>query len=184
MTAQPTAALMTADQLIAMPRDGARQELVEGVLHEMPPPGFEHGQVSIRVASLLSAFVRPRGLGVVTGETGFRLAADPDTVRAPDAAFVAADRLPPRDQRRGYLRLAPDLAVEVLSPDDRPRAVAAKTRAWLAAGVRILWVIDPVARRVTVHAPGQPAVEAGPGDALDGGEALPGFVLPVGDLFD
>lgn len=150
----------------------------------MPPPGFEHGQVSIRVASLLSAFVRPRGLGAVTGEAGFQLAADPDTVRAPDAAFVAADRLPPRDQRRGYLRLAPDLAVEVLSPDDRPRAAAAKTRAWLAAGVRILWVIDPVARRATVHAPGQPAVEVGPGGALDGGDALPGFVLPVSDLFD
>jgi Uma2 family endonuclease len=174
----------TAADLLAMPDDGWRYELIEGVLHRMSPAGFEHGEIGSTFVRHLGNFVVPRDLGrVVTGETGFFLSRDPETVVAPDAAFVRADRLPPRAERRGYLDLVPDLVVEVVSPNDRPTEVEDKVARYLAAGARLVWVTYPRRRLVRVHAPGRAPQDLSEGDALDGEDVLPGFRLPVDDIF-
>lgn len=172
--------ITTAEELLHA-QDIGRCELVRGALHMMIPPGAEHGRIAMSLAREISVHVKARALGTVyAAETGFLLARDPDTVRAPDVAFVRADRPPPP---RGYYPGAPDLAVEVLSPDDRPGYMREKVREWLDAGARAVWVVDPQRRTVSVHeADAKPHVltEA---DTLRGGIALPGFVLPVREIF-
>ncbi len=175
---------MTAQALLERGDDGQRWELVEGELIELVPAGFEHGQVSMRLGSRLDAYVEQTGVGVVVAaETGFHLARDPDTVRAPDVAFVAADRLPPRAVRQRFLDLAPDLVVEVVSPGDRPGEVAAKVRTWLVAGCRLAWVVYGVSGEVAVHTPDGAVVRLSTDDVLNGGDVLPGFRLAVADIF-
>jgi Uma2 family endonuclease len=149
----------------------------------MSPAGFQHGHLGAKLAQILLNFAEPRGLGAVTGsETGFLIARDPDTVRAPDAAFVRAERLPPADPR-GFFPGAPDLAVEVLSPSDRASEVSAKVRDWLEAGAGAVWVIDPENETVTVYrTPGEAAI-LGISDTLPGGDVLPGFAVPVREIF-
>lgn len=149
-------ALVTADDLFCMGEDD-RYELVEGVLVPMsPPPGFRHGETVLNVTFPVTGFVRAHRLGRTTGaETGYRLRRDPDTVRAPAFAFVARGRITPEMDQSRYLDLAPDLVVEVISPSDSRRAVATKVREYLDAGVRLVWVVDPQARTVTVHYPGR-----------------------------
>lgn len=185
MSAQPQAlAPVTAAALLALGDDGRRWELVEGEWRALAPAGFEHGRVSMRVGSRLDAHVEKTGAGVVVAaETGFRIAADPDTVRGPDVAFVAGERLPPRDLQRRFLDLAPDLVVEVVSPGDRPTEVAKKVRAWLVAGCRLAWVVSGSSREVAAHTLDGMVVHLGEGDVLDGGDVLPGFRLPVADIF-
>lgn len=142
--------ITTADELFQASGLG-RCELVRGELFMMSPAGFEHGQIAGLLCLRLGQYVENRALGTVTGaETGFLISRSPDTVRAPDVAFIRAERLPSAPIR-GFFPGAPDLAVEVLSPNDVPREVAAKTREWLDAGCRAVWVIDPLARTVTVH---------------------------------
>lgn len=174
---------MTAEELLTMPDDGMRHELVRGELTTMAPAGWEHGVVSARVVELLSSFVRAKGLGVVlTTDTGFTIEREPDTVRAPDAAFVRADRVPAPEDRRGFAELAPDLVVEVVSPNDRWTEVTDKALMWLDAGVRLVWVVDPAKRLVVVHR--ERGDDRLRGDAvLDGEDVLPGFRLPLADLF-
>ena len=187
MSAQPAAkaGLVTADELMELPDDGQRYELVEGRLRAMSPAGFDHGGVAVRIGGRLDEFVRGRRLGRVVGaETGFRLSRDPDTVRAPDAAFVAADRLPPRDEQHRFLELAPDLAVEVVSPTDRAGEVTEKAFAWLAAGVSLVWVVYPAQRLVAVYSPDGSVTHRRVGEEVDGGAVLPGFRLPVDEIFD
>ena len=151
--------IATADDLLAA-GDIGRCELVRGELLMMSPAGFEHGVITQRIAAFLhgyvSGYVSGRRLGVVTAaETGFVLARSPDTVRAPDVAFVAESRLP-HGRTVGYFEGAPDLAIEVLSPSDI-RDEAARARAngkisdWLAAGCVEVWSVDPASRTVTVH---------------------------------
>lgn len=115
---------------------------------------------------------------------GFRLRRHPDTVRAPDAAFIAQDRLPAGRRHRGYFEGAPDLTVEVVSPEDRPAEVRAKVREWLEAGARLVWVLWPETRTVSVYPAHGDARDLGEADSLDGGDVLPGFSCRVGDLFD
>src|SRR5439155_452133 len=125
--------------------------LVKGVLIVKEPAGYRHGAVAARLAKVLMDYADAQELGqVVAAETGFTLATDPDTVRAPDAAFVRRERLPDPPPA-GFARLAPDLVVEVLSPDDRPGEVLAKVADWLSAGTRLGWVVDPAGRRARVH---------------------------------
>ena len=175
--------LTTAEALLQMPRDGVRRELVDGELRTMAPAGYVHGRVAVRVAHLLMKFVEQERLGDVLGaETGFRLSRDPDTVRAPDAAFVAAARIPEGAAARGFAEMAPDLVVEVVSPSDRATDVLDKAQAWLAAGVRIVWVLYPDQRLAIVY-DGAAVAHRGVDDVLDGGEVLPGLQLPVADLF-
>ena len=184
MATAPALAVTTADQLLAMAGDGVRHELVDGEVRQMAPAGFEHGQVALSIGALVREHVRSRGLGVVVAaETGFRLGRDPDTVRAPDAAFVAADRLAGLGRLSGYLDLAPDLVVEVVSPSDRAADVVEKARAWLAAGTRLVWVVYPAQHLVVVHEPSGTARHLSGADRLDGGDVLPGFEVEVASVF-
>ncbi|MBM7805531.1 Uma2 family endonuclease [Geodermatophilus bullaregiensis] len=187
MSAQPAAAVapMTAEQLMDLPDDGRRRELVDGELREKAPAGFRHGRVAARTARRLDESVESHELGAVAGAgTGFRLTRQPDTVRAPDVSFIAAHRLPSdEDELDGLLELAPDLVVEVVSPSDRATEVTEKALAWLTAGVVLVWVVYPRQRLVAVYAPGGAVTHVGEREELDGGDVLPGLRLPVADLF-
>lgn len=176
--------LLTADDLFELPDDGLRHELIEGELRTMPPTGGEHGVVTSRLNRRVGDCVERENLGVVCGaETGFRLHDDPDTVRAPDLAFVSHGRIPPAGLPRGFWSGAPDLAAEVISPNDTYAEVDVKVADWLAAGTRLVWVLNPRRRTVAVHRPDGKIQSLSPGDELDGGEVLPGFSCPVADLF-
>jgi Uma2 family endonuclease len=173
---------LTAEQLLATPGLG-RCELVRGELILMTPAGFEHGAIVVNITLPLGAFVKKHGLGTVTGaETGFQIARDPDTVRAPDVGFVRAERVP-SPPPRGFFQGPPDLAVEVLSPDDRASEVLAEVNDWLAAGCLAVWVADPAKRTICVYPKDGQAVTLGTADEVSGGDILPGFRLPVGEIF-
>jgi Uma2 family endonuclease len=182
--------LFTAADLAAMPDDAWHYELVEGRLVRMPPTGAAHGSMNVRVAVLLEEFVSKRQLGtVMVGETGFILSGvgEPDTVLAPDVAFVSAARMPPEEVRAetGYLRLAPTFVVEVASPSQHRPELAAKAERWLRAGVQLVWVVWPAERQVDAwdaRGPTDPRT-LGVDDELDGGEVLPGLRLPVARLW-
>jgi Uma2 family endonuclease len=177
--------MITADQLLDISANSAcRYDLIRGELIEMSPAGGRHGRVAIRIGRFLDEFVDRNSLGACFGaETGFVLAEGPDTVLGPDAAFVRAASMPPEDEQDGYLRLAPDLAVEVISPSDRAGQVSENVAEYLEAGVRLLWVIEPRQRTVTVYTPNQNARVLREGDILDGGDVLPGFSVAVAELF-
>jgi Uma2 family endonuclease len=179
-----TPKLLTAEHLAAMDDDHYKLELDEGRLVIMEPPRLWHGRVEARISALLFAFVEEHRLGVVYGgDPGFILARDPDTVRGPDVAFVRAERALGADEENWYYEGAPDLAVEVLSPSDRPGQLAKKVKNYLDAGARLVWVVDPRARTVVVHAPDTPPRILGEGDAIDGADVLPGFRAPVAAFF-
>ena len=175
--------LITADDLLRLPDDGMRHELVEGELRTMAPPGWQHGKFSMRAAVSLSNYVEPRGLGQVVGEVGFLLTSNPDTVRGPDAAFVARDKIVATDEPTGYWLGAPDLVVEVISPNDVYKEVDEKVAEWLAHGVRLVFVVNPRHRTVAVHRPNQPVRILTEDDTLDGEDVVPGWSLPVRALF-
>lgn len=150
----------------------------------MAPAGFNHGAVTINLAYRIADQVRKAKLGVVLGaETGFLLRRDPDTVRAPDIAFVRADRLPAGPRPEAYFPGAPDLAVEVISPGDRLTDVEEKVDEYLAAGSREVWVVNPARRTVTVHRPGQNPVVLREAETVTGGDVLPGFECPLAEIF-
>lgn len=174
--------LLTAEDLLDVPDDGLRRELVDGVVRTMSPAGARHGRAGAILLALVWNHVEQDALGAVfTAETGFRLSRDPDTVRAPDLAFVRAERVAETDVP-GFPDLAPDLVAEVVSPGDRASEVTAKALAWLDAGVRLVWVVDRPTRSVTVHSPGSTRVLRDDG-TLDGGDVLPGFTLPLARLW-
>src|SRR5678815_292090 len=170
---------MTAEELLRLNLPNKRTELVRGVLVVREPAGYQHGDVAMRLAAAIFTHVQARGLGrVFAAETGFTLTRKPDTVRAPDVAFISTARLPDPPPR-GFAELAPDLAVEVLSPDDRPGEVLAKVADWLNAGARLVWVVDPVRVLARVYrADGSESILDDP-DALRGEDVLPGFEYPL-----
>jgi Uma2 family endonuclease len=140
--------------------------------------------VAYEVGWVFGGYVRQHGLGnCYAAETGFRIRRDPDTVRAPDFAFVAAHRVPADDRGSGYLDLAPDLIVEVVSPSDRASYLQRKMQEWMEAGVRLALAVYPETRRVAVHEPGQLVRMLGPDDELDSGNVLPGFRCRVSEFF-
>lgn len=148
----------------------------------MSPAGWEHGVVVVNLTVPLAQFVRQHELGRVCGaETGFEIATNPDTVRAPDVAFVRRERQPGQQTER-FFPGAPDLAVEVLSREDRPRAIASKVADWLEAGCWAVWVVDPKAHDVVVHTR-DGSRRFADGDVLDGEPVLPGFLLPSREIF-
>lgn len=176
--------LMTADELLMLPDDGKRYELIEGVLNEMSPPGTAHGLTAMRAGAILFNFVHQRDLGeVFAAETGFILSTNPDTVRAPDAALVAAERLPTGDLPAGYLRLAPDLVVEVVSPSDTASELQSKVGTWLDAGCRLVWVVNPATRSITIYRSREDVRMLGERDVLDGNPVFDGFSAQVRNLF-
>lgn len=173
---------MTAEQLFELPDDGMRHELVEGELRTMAPAGEHHGWVALALGSKIFEYVEQRRLGrAYAAETGFVIHRGPDTVRAPDVAFVAAPRVS-EIPARGFAELAPDLVVEVVSPSDRASDVSSKAAMWLDAGVRLVWVVDPQARLAAVHHPGGLVTVLREDGHLDGEDVLPGFRLPLASL--
>jgi len=175
----PPSELMTADDLLRTLVPDKRTELVRGVLVVREPAGSRHGLVTMNLGTELAVHVKHTAAGgVYAAETGFKLATNPDTVRAPDIAFVTRERLPP-PSATGYPALAPDLAVEVLSPGDRPGEVLAKVADWLSAGTRLVWVLDPDRRLARIYgADGSKTLVTREG-ALDGEDVLPGFTCPL-----
>jgi Uma2 family endonuclease len=178
------AAITTADQLASVDIPGKWTELVRGRLVVCEPPGTWHGRVSAAVLLALGAFVKEHRSGtVVAQDTGFRIASDPDTVLAPDAAFLDPERSR-LITRRGYAAVAPNIVVEVLSPDNRPADVLEKIADWLGAGVELAWVVDPERREVRVHRADGSLALLGDSDTLDGEGVLPGFTCVVRDILD
>ncbi len=180
-----TIALVSAAELLAMPTGmGKRYELVAGELREMSPSGWRHGRVTSRLNTRLGSYVEERELGVVFGaETGFRLASNPDTVRAPDISFIAKQNLPEREPNDGFWPGPPDLAVEVLSPGDRTGEVDEKIDAWLSAGCAAVWVVDPKLRTVTIYLSRSDIQVKAAGDVLQGEPVVPGFSCEIDELF-
>ena len=173
----------TADELLRLPRgEGKRYELFRGVLVEKMPTGDPHGDVTILTSYFLTQYTFESGHGVTrTGEPGYRLERDPDTVRAPDVAWIAPGRIPAGTQ--GYPELAPDLAVEVKSPGNSNAEMAAKAAMWLCYGSRQSWVLNPENTTVTIHRPNAEPVTLTEDDVFDGGNLLPGFSIPVWRFF-
>ncbi len=179
------AKLMTADELWQLPNDGMRHELVRGELRTMPPTGLDHADRESVFGGELGLYVRTHKLGrVYTGDPGFRLTTSPDTVRAPDVAFIRRDRLPDGRSPLGYFHGAPDLAVEVISPNDLYTEVDEKVAEWLAHGTQIVFVVNPRRKVVAVHRPGQAVTVLGIEDTLTAEDVVPGWSLAVRDLFD
>ena len=175
---------VTADDLLRMPDDGFRYELVRGSLRRMAPAGHHHGRIAINLTIPLGQYVRDNDLGAVfAAETGFTLATDPDTVRAPDVAFVRQERLDAVEETEGFWPGAPDLAVEVISPSDTYTEVEEKVLDWLRHKTRMVVVVNPRTRTVTVHRAPDEHVVLREGDVLDGGDVVPGWTLPIRAIF-
>jgi Uma2 family endonuclease len=174
----------TASELFEMPDDGFRYELVKGELRKMSPTGWGHGEVVVNVTLLLGNYVKANKLGYCGGaETGFKLASDPDTVRAPDLSFISRERRPEGDAQQKFFAGAPDLAVEVLSPGDTRREVKEKVGDWLGAGTRAVWVVDPRRRTVSVYRSVKDVTFLSEADELGGGDVVPGFRCKVSEIF-
>lgn len=183
-----TVSLTTAEQLLRISAEasmrGERCELVDGEVRFMSPGGWLHGDVIGALHSELGIFVRQNKLGKVFGaETGFVLSRNPDTVRAPDIAFVSQANIPSDLPDAGYWPAAPDLAVEVISTNDRAGDIDAKIETWLDSGVQVVWVVDPHLKIVTAYRSRTEVATFTRNDMLEGFELLAGFSLLVSDIF-
>jgi Uma2 family endonuclease len=181
MRAESVTQLLTAEELERVKIPGKVTELVRGRLIVREPPGTYHGAVAARLTYVLSDYVHRRELGIVIQDAGFKIESDPDTVRAPDVAFVARARAAEIPDA-GYAPLAPDLAAEVLSPNDRPGEVLAKVGQWLEAGTQLVWVIDPARRQAQVYRMNGDVTLVGPDGRLGGEDVLPGFSCALTDV--
>ncbi|SRR6266496_569439 len=174
----------TAAELLRMPRDGFRYELVRGELRKMSPAGHKHGRIAMKVATSLDNHVTANKLGAVyAAETGFLISSDPDTVRAPDVAFVSQKRLDEVGNVEDYWPGAPDLVVEVISPGDTYTEVEEKVLEWLEAGARMVVVVNPRKRAVTVYRSLTDIIVLTEDDILDGGNVVPGWTMAIEDIF-
>ncbi|HLJ53942.1 MAG TPA: Uma2 family endonuclease [Chthonomonadaceae bacterium] len=173
----------TADDLLAFPGE-FRYELVRGRLREMPPTGGPHGETTSQASCRIAVFVQDESIGrCYAAETGFQIARKPDTVLAPDFAFIAKERvLSPLPE--GYVPVVPDLVIETRSPSQTGASARAKIDEWLAAGVRMALDIDPGRRRLTVFRPGRLPLALEIKDTFDGEDVLPGFALRVSRIFE
>jgi Uma2 family endonuclease len=170
---------MSAEDLLYANIPDKRTELVRGVLIVREPAGGRHGRVANELSRVIGNHVHAHALGAVyAAETGFTLARRPDTVRAPDVAFVRRERLPDPEPT-GFPDLAPDLVVEVVSPGDRAGEILAKVADWLSAGTRLVWVVDPERRLARVYRQDGTEVTISQGGELDGEDVLPGFACPL-----
>jgi Uma2 family endonuclease len=174
--------LMTAEELLALPDDGMRRELVHGEVRTMAPAAGPHGWNAGRITLSLGAHIHANDLGeILVAETGFLLQRDPDTVRAPDFAFIRAEHWPSGGLSQGYVTIPPDLVVEAVSPGDTASEVREKVDEWLRFGVRAVWVLYP-GPRMDVYLGDGRVQTYGPDDEVDGGEALPGFRMGLGTM--
>ena len=177
--------LLTADDLLRLYSQGVRGELIRGVLRETMPTGEEHCETAANTVIILGGFVKPRRLGrIITSDAGALMERDPDTVREPDAAFISYRQSPRWVRNTRYAQVAPELVVEIRSPSDSAADLVEKALTWLARGVLMVWIINPDTRTVDVYRAGAPVATLAGGDALDGGDALPGFTCAVSDISD
>ncbi|MCI0719710.1 MAG: Uma2 family endonuclease [Acidobacteria bacterium] len=177
--------LTTADELFQMHGHGLRYELVRGQLRTGILRGSKHGSLAVKLASSLFQHVEAHALGEVFGpDTGFKIADSPDTVRAPDVAFVRQERIPAGELTEKFWPGAPDLVAEVISPSDTLYELDEKIEEYLASGVAVVWVVNPKKRTVTVYRPGAGPGVLSEGDQLDGSPVLPAFQYPVAKLFE
>ena len=176
------ARVVTAEELFQYP-DSKYYELVRGVPRVSEPPGGMHGRIAGSIVAHLRNHVERLGLGTVLVESGYVLQRAPDTVRGPDVSFVSLARLPPDQIPEQFIPGAPDLAVEILSPSSRWSEVEEKIADYFAAGARLVWVVDPAERRVIVRYPDRPPRVVTAGESLDGEDVVPGFALPLAELF-
>ena len=184
MSTQLHEPLLTVEEFERLPDDGWRYELVRGRLVREPPGGLDHGHLAARIAVLLGSFVYERHLGrLYVADTGFLLAPDPPTVRAPDVAFVSEARLPSREESARFGRLAPDLAVEVVSPWNTAADILDKALDYLDAGSRLVWVVEPASGTVTEYRSGDRIRLSRGDDILWGYDVLPGFGIAVAEIF-
>jgi Uma2 family endonuclease len=175
--------VITATDLAKLPDSPFRHELSAGLLVAEPLPSHRHDRTTRRLLRLLEAFVEARGIGEVFGEAGYVLARDPDTVRGPDISFVSRERLSDFDDAR-FFSGAPDLAVEILSPSNRPGEIHAKVADYLAAGARLVWVVDAERKSVTTYRELLAPRRLKASDELDGDDVLPGLIIPLGSIFE
>lgn len=178
--------LMSAEEFFEYePPEGYRAELVDGEVVLMTGSGARHGQIAAKICMLLAQHVLTHRLGVVfAAETAFILDREPDTVRCPDASFLAIARMPAGGITDARLELAPDLVIEVLSPNDRAIEVEQRIAKFLASGTRLIWIINPKLRTATAYTPGAPPNALGEDDLLDAGDVVPGFACPLRDVLD
>lgn len=176
---------MTAEELFEMPDDDYRYELVKGGLIKMPPAGGRHGELGMNLGILLGSYVKRHRLGLVCGaDTGFILARNPDTVRAPDVAFVSKERISPEGAPTAFWPLAPDLAVEVISPGDRYEEIQEKLSDYFHAGVKLVWIVEPRNRTVSVYRSLTEVCILTEADTLEGEGVVSGFSCAVAEIFD
>ena len=174
---------VTAEQAAKLYPD-QRWEIIRGELIMMTPAGYRHGRIANKIAYLVTHHVLEHGLGEVVGPaTGFYLERSPDTLRAPDTAFVGRARLDEMNET-GFAEIVPDLAVEVVSPSDSPSYVEDKARMWIDHGVKLVWVVWPQTRSISVHRGADAPAILHDGDELTGGEVLPEFRCDVSAVFD
>ena len=177
--------LMTAEELIRLPGGQYRYELINGELITMSPAGHDHGRISIRLSSPLAQFVWENDLGeVFSSGTGFQLSSKPDTVLAPDVSFIRKDRVQKVGRSQGYWLGPPDLAVEVLSPEQRDAYIEKRVAQWLSFGTKEVWIINPRTSTLTVHSPQGIVVTLTNDEFLDEREIVPGFRFSIKRLFD
>jgi Uma2 family endonuclease len=175
---------LSAQDLWQLPETRMRRELVRGEVIETMPPGGQHGAIAVILAMLLRLWTKQHTGGYVGVEAGYVLSHDPDTVRGPDVSYVRAERIPAAGVPEGFWDLAPDLAVEVVSPSETAEEVREKVRDFLAAGVQLVWTIYPRSREVIVHTPDGLARTYGIGDTLVFPDILPDFTCAVVELFE
>ncbi|MCI0416785.1 Uma2 family endonuclease [bacterium] len=182
---QNTTTLVSAEELLKMPDDGFRYDLVRGILKKMSPGGKKHGKVAIKISSPLARHVEVNNLGeVYAAETGFKLASNPDTVRAPDVAFLSRKRVKKIGDIEGFIPGAPDLAVEVVSPSDSFSEVEEKVLEWLDSGTKLVIVADSRKRTLSAYRSRTDIRVLKEGDILDCSDVVPDWQLPVKGIFD
>ena len=180
---------VTADELLVMPHrdehgNDCRLELIRGEVKRMSPTGRTHGKLCLKLGAVLLDFVESNDLGEALGaETGFTVGRDPDSVLGADIAFVSKERLKGAEDADKFFPFAPDLAVEVLSPDNRAGELREKIALYFSAGSRMVWVVNPKRRTVAVYSSPHEVRVLGEQDTLEGGDVLPGFGYELSELF-
>ena len=184
MAIDVVATKMTAEALLNMPDDGYRYELIKGKLRQMAPSGSHPGDIALRISWRLAQYVEENHLGkTYAAETGFMINTNPDTVRASDLAFVSRDRIKTIGDSQGFFPGSPDLAVEVISPNDTYTEVEEKALDWLRSGTQMVVVIDPRKQTATVYRDFDDIAILTQDQVLDGGDIVPGWTLPLAVLF-
>lgn len=173
----------TAEELLYLPEDNKRHELVRGKLRTYPLKGFLRGIIACKLGAELRSFADENQLGIVTASCGFLIESDPDSVLAPDVSFVCRRRIDVIGIPEGYFPGPPDLAVEVIEATDSEHAVSEKIHHWLITGTKEVWVVRMEEKSITVYREDNIVIDLSENDTLDGGDLIPGFTMPIRDLF-